>query len=190
MLVGIVNRQAGPTVLLTQRTAHLKKHAGQISFPGGGWEERDPHLEATALRETEEEIGLHPQDIEVLGQLSLYETSTAYGVTPIVGWVEPPLKLVADPFEVAEVFEVPLGWIMDRGNHRQESRGRNGRHDDPAASDYSSANLFRLAGRLWHRQDAGMGGERAVDFIGHYRVGIGGTHPRHLADHGWRAAGQ
>ncbi len=127
VLVGIVNRQAGPTVLLTQRTAHLKKHAGQISFPGGGWEERDPHLEATALRETEEEIGLHPQDIEVLGQLSLYETSTAYGVTPIVGWVEPPIKLVADPFEVAEVFEVPLGWIMDRGNHRQESRVRNGR---------------------------------------------------------------
>ncbi len=127
VLVGIVNHATGPTILLTQRTAHLKKHAGQISFPGGGWEEQDPHLEATALRETEEEIGLHQRHIEVLGQLSLYETSTAYGVTPVVGWVEPPFELTADPFEVAEVFEVPLGWIMDRDNHKQESRVRNGR---------------------------------------------------------------
>ncbi len=127
VLVGIVNRPAGPTVLLTQRTAHLKKHAGQISFPGGGWEEQDPHLEATALRETEEEIGLHPRHIEVLGQLSLYETSTAYSVTPVVAWIEPPFQLTADPFEVAEVFEVPLDWIMDRTNHTQESRVRDGR---------------------------------------------------------------
>jgi 8-oxo-dGTP pyrophosphatase MutT (NUDIX family) len=127
VLVGIVNHATGPTILLTQRTAHLKKHAGQISFPGGGWEEQDPHLEATALRETEEEIGLHQRHIEVLGQLSLYETSTAYGVTPVVGWVEPPIELTADPFEVAEVFEVPLDWIMDRNNHKQESRVRQGR---------------------------------------------------------------
>ena len=127
VLVPIVNRADGPTIILTQRTAHLKKHAGQISFPGGGWEEQDPHLEATALRETEEEIGLHQRHIEVLGQLSLYETSTAYGVTPVVGWVEPPIELTADPFEVAEVFEVPLDWIMDRNNHKQESRVRQGR---------------------------------------------------------------
>lgn len=127
VLVPIVNRADGPTILLTQRTAHLKKHAGQISFPGGGWEEQDPHLEATALRETEEEIGLHPRHIEVLGQLSLYETSTAYGVTPVVGWVEPPFDLTVDPFEVAEAFEVPLAWIMQRENHQQESRVRDGR---------------------------------------------------------------
>lgn len=127
VLVPIINRPAGPTILLTQRTAHLKKHAGQISFPGGGWEEQDPHLEATALRETEEEIGLHNRHIEVLGQLSLYETSTAYGVTPVVGWVEPPFDLTIDPFEVAEAFEVPLGWIMQRENHQVESRVRDGR---------------------------------------------------------------
>ncbi len=127
VLVPIVNRPDGPTILLTQRTAHLKKHAGQISFPGGGWEEQDPHLEATALRETEEEIGLHQRHIEVLGQLSLYETSTAYGVTPVVGWVEPPFDLTVDPFEVAEAFEVPLGWIMQRENHQTESRVRDGR---------------------------------------------------------------
>lgn len=127
VLVPIVNRQDGPTILLTQRTAHLKKHAGQISFPGGGWEEQDPHLEATALRETEEEIGLHNRHIEVLGQLSLYETSTAYGVTPVVGWVEPPFDLTVDEFEVAEIFEVPLAWIMERENHKRESRVRDGR---------------------------------------------------------------
>lgn len=127
VLVPIINRPTGPTILLTQRTAHLKKHAGQISFPGGGWEEDDPHLEATALRETEEEIGLHRRHIEVLGQLSLYETSTAYGVTPVVGWVEPPFDLTVDPFEVAEAFEVPLGWIMRRENHKTESRVRDGR---------------------------------------------------------------
>ena len=127
VLVPIVNRPDGPTILLTQRTAHLKKHAGQISFPGGGWEVQDPHLEATALRETEEEIGLHQRHIEVLGQLSLYETSTAYGVTPVVGWVEPPFNLTVDPFEVAEAFEVPLGWIMQRENHQTESRVRDGR---------------------------------------------------------------
>jgi 8-oxo-dGTP pyrophosphatase MutT (NUDIX family) len=127
VLVPIVNRKDGPTIILTQRTAHLKKHAGQISFPGGGWEAQDPHLEATALRETEEEIGLHNRHIEVLGQLSLYETSTAYGVTPVVGWVEPPFDLTVDPFEVAEAFEVPLAWIMQRSNHQKEARVRDGR---------------------------------------------------------------
>ncbi len=127
VLVPIVNRADGPTILLTQRTAHLKKHAGQISFPGGGWEEQDPHLEATALRETEEEIGLHNRHIEVLGQLSLYETSTAYGVTPVVGWVEPPFDLTIDAFEVAEAFEVPLAWILQRDNHQTESRVRDDR---------------------------------------------------------------
>ena len=127
VLVPIINRPSGPTILLTQRTAHLKKHAGQISFPGGGWEEADPHLEATALRETEEEIGLHNRHIEVLGQLSLYETSTAYGVTPVVGWVEPPFDLTIDPFEVAEAFEVPLAWILERENHQKEHRVRDGR---------------------------------------------------------------
>lgn len=127
VLVPIINRPSGPTILLTQRTAHLNKHAGQISFPGGGWEEADSHLEATALRETEEEIGLHNRHIEVLGQLSMYETSTAYGVTPVVGWVEPPFDLTIDPFEVAEAFEVPLAWILERENHQKEHRVRDGR---------------------------------------------------------------
>lgn len=126
VLVPLVARPEGPTVLLTQRTDHLAKHAGQISFPGGGMEPGDPHLEETALRETEEEIGLHRRHVEVLGQLDIYETSTAYGVAPFVAWVRPPFALTVDAFEVADVFEVPLTFILDRRNHTRESRVRDG----------------------------------------------------------------
>lgn len=126
VLVPIVNRPDGPTVLLTQRTAHLKKHAGQISFPGGGVEPQDRHHVETALRETHEEIGLHARHVTLLGRLSMYETSTAYGVTPVVGWVEPPFDLAVDSFEVAEVFETPLSFILDRANHVKETAMRDG----------------------------------------------------------------
>lgn len=126
VLVPIVNRPGGPTVLLTQRTSHLKKHAGQISFPGGGVEPQDPHHVATALRETEEEIGLAARHVTLLGRLSMYETSTAYGVTPVVGWVEPPFDLLVDDFEVADVFETPLDFILDRRNHVKETAMRDG----------------------------------------------------------------
>lgn len=127
VLVPLINRPGGVTVLLTQRTAHLQKHAGQISFPGGGWEPDDSDLVATALRETEEEIGLLRQRVEVLGQLELYETSTAYGVAPVVGWIEPPVVLTVDPFEVAEAFEVPLAFVLDARNHKRESAMRDGK---------------------------------------------------------------
>lgn len=126
VLVPIVNRPEGPTVLLTQRTAHLKKHAGQISFPGGGVEPDDPNHVETALRETEEEIGLSRRHVTLLGRLSMYETSTAYGVTPVVGWVEPPFDLEVDSFEVAEVFEAPLAFVLDRQNHVKETAVRDG----------------------------------------------------------------
>lgn len=126
VLVAIVNRPSGPTVLLTQRTAHLKQHAGQVSFPGGRVEPHDNHDVDTALRETEEEIGLDRRHVTLLGRLSMYETSTAYGVTPIVGWVEPPFDLKADPFEVADIFETPLAFILERRNHVKESVVRDG----------------------------------------------------------------
>jgi len=126
VLVPLVNRPEGVTILLTQRTAHLQKHAGQISFPGGGMEPDDPDLQATALRETEEEIGLPPDKVEILGALDLYETSTGYGVAPVVGWIEPPIELAIDPFEVAEAFEVPLSFVLDPANHARESRTRDG----------------------------------------------------------------
>ena len=126
VLVPLVARPGGPTILLTQRTEHLKNHAGQVSFPGGAREDGDPDIRATALRETHEEVGLAPEHVEVLGQLQVYETTSAYAVTPVIGWVEPPVALDIDPFEVAEAFEVPLSFLLDPANHERGSAMRDG----------------------------------------------------------------
>lgn len=122
VLVPIVARGGAPTVLFTQRTAHLKNHSGQISFPGGRAEAVDATPERTALRETWEEIGLAEERIEVLGRLSEYHTRTGYRITPIVGIVQPPFELQPDINEVAEVFEVPLAYLLDARNHQRHAR--------------------------------------------------------------------
>ena len=119
VLVPLVVRGDGLTVLLTQRTAHLTDHAGQISFPGGRAEAFDASAVDTALRETEEEIGLARAHVDVLGTLPLYFTGTGYAVTPVVALVHPPFDLTADPHEVAEIFEVPLPFLMDGLNHQR-----------------------------------------------------------------------
>jgi 8-oxo-dGTP pyrophosphatase MutT (NUDIX family) len=121
VLFPIVLRQDGHTVLLTQRTAHLRDHAGQISFPGGRVEESDHSTLHTALRETEEEIGLAREHIEPIGYLPEYRTGTGFRVTPVVALVRPPFDLKIDPFEVAEVFEVPLAFLLDPVNHQRHS---------------------------------------------------------------------
>ena len=120
VLVPVVDRPEGLTVLLTQRTDHLHHHPGQISFPGGRVEARDANPTMTALRETHEEIGLAPALVELLGQLPDYHTGTGFRVTPIVGLVRPPFEITPDSFEVAEVFEVPLAFLMDPANRRRE----------------------------------------------------------------------
>jgi 8-oxo-dGTP pyrophosphatase MutT (NUDIX family) len=121
VLVPIVARHDEPTVLFTQRTAHLKSHSGQISFPGGRAEAHDPGPEGTALRETWEEVGLPPERVELLGRLSEYHTRTGYRITPVVGIVQPPFDLKPDDNEVAEVFEVPLAFLLDARNHQRHS---------------------------------------------------------------------
>jgi 8-oxo-dGTP pyrophosphatase MutT (NUDIX family) len=121
VLVPIINRASGLTILLTQRTAHLRDHAGQVSFPGGRCEARDADAVATALREAQEEVGLDPARIEILGLLPEYRTGTGFAVTPVVGLVEPPLNLKLDDFEVAEAFEPPLAFLLDPANHRRHS---------------------------------------------------------------------
>ena len=126
VLVPIVDRPHGMTILLTQRTDHLHDHAGQISFPGGRAEPTDLDLQATALRETEEEVGLPRERIDLVGQLDIYVTRTGFEVTPVVGIVNPPFPVKPDPFEVADVFEVPLSFIVDPDNHEQDSRIHNG----------------------------------------------------------------
>jgi 8-oxo-dGTP pyrophosphatase MutT (NUDIX family) len=127
VLLLVVNHPEDPTVVFTQRTAHLADHAGQISFPGGRCDEGDCDPEDTALREAEEEVGIERGRIEVLGRLPEYHTSTGYRVTPVVGWAEPPLAYRPDPHEVADVFEVPLAFLLDPGNHRYESAFYKGR---------------------------------------------------------------
>lgn len=127
VLLLVIDHAGGPTVLFTQRTSHLPAHAGQISFPGGRCEESDCDPEATALRESHEEVGLDPSRVEILGRLPQYKTSTGFNVTPVVGWAEPPLEWAPDPDEVAEVFEVPLAFLLDARNHRHESAFYKGR---------------------------------------------------------------
>jgi 8-oxo-dGTP pyrophosphatase MutT (NUDIX family) len=108
-----------PTVLLTRRTDHLNDHPSQISFPGGRAEPEDADAVATALREAREEIGLAEAEVEVLGSLPTYTTSTGFVVTAVVGLVRPGVVLQPDPFEVAEVFEVPLSWLMNPAHHQR-----------------------------------------------------------------------
>ena len=128
VLLGLVARgEGGPHLLLTQRTAHLKDHAGQISLPGGRIETTDADAVAAALREAQEEIGLDPEGVEVLGELPIYDTVTGFRIHPVVGWIERPSQLVPDPFEVAEVFEVPLAFALDPRNHERDSYERDGR---------------------------------------------------------------
>jgi 8-oxo-dGTP pyrophosphatase MutT (NUDIX family) len=119
VLVPLVQRIDGLHVLLTRRTDHLRDHAGQISFPGGRSEPFDTSPVATALRETTEEVGLHPSHVEVLGQLPPYTTVTHYVVTPVVALVTPPFDLHLDPHEVAEAFEVPLAHLMSPAQHQR-----------------------------------------------------------------------
>jgi 8-oxo-dGTP pyrophosphatase MutT (NUDIX family) len=122
VLVPIVNRDAGLQVLLTQRSAALADHPGQISFPGGRVEPDDPSIVAAALREAREEIGLPEDRVAILGELASYETVTGYHVTPVVGWVEPPFDIAPDPKEVTDVFEVPLAFLLDAANHQRHFR--------------------------------------------------------------------
>jgi 8-oxo-dGTP pyrophosphatase MutT (NUDIX family) len=119
VLVPLVERDGGLTVLLTQRTAHLRDHAGQISFPGGRAESTDKDAVATALREAEEEVGLARRHIDVIGSLPQYRTVTYYDVTPVVALVRPPFELMLDSHEVADAFEVPLAFLMTPANHQR-----------------------------------------------------------------------
>jgi 8-oxo-dGTP pyrophosphatase MutT (NUDIX family) len=127
VLVPIVDRPDGLQLLLTQRTAHLDNHAGQISFPGGRVEESDASREETALRETEEEIGLPRSRVAVLGRLPVYDNLSGFRITPVVGWIEPPFDLKPDPFEVESAFEAPLAHFLDPANYQRRQfhfRGR------------------------------------------------------------------
>lgn len=122
VLVPLFERPQGLTVLLAQRTQHLQHHAGQISLPGGGIEPSDADEVAAALRETEEEVGIPPRCVEVVGRLEPLATVTGFRITPVVGFVDPAVELRLDPFEVEHAFEVPLAFILDPKNRERRSR--------------------------------------------------------------------
>ena len=118
VLIPLLLQPNGLSVLLTQRTTHLRDHGGQISFPGGRMDPEDAGPNETALRESEEEIGLERERVEIIGQLPEYLTVSGYSVTPIIGLVKPQAEYVLDEFEVADIFEVPLSFLMDPANHQ------------------------------------------------------------------------
>lgn len=125
VLILLVEHGDQLNVVLTQRTAHLYDHAGQISFPGGRQDEGDADIIATALREAAEEIGTDSSQIEIVGTLPQYVTVTAYEITPVVAKSKPQ-KYTCQPFEVADVFEVPLAHLLDEKNWRRDSFMREG----------------------------------------------------------------
>jgi 8-oxo-dGTP pyrophosphatase MutT (NUDIX family) len=122
VLVPLYVQDGGLHAVFTKRREDLRRHPGEISFPGGRYDEGEPDLTATALREAQEEIGLDPARVEILGELTTYETVTGYRVAPVVGWVEPPFELRLDAKEVASAFEVPLAFLLDPANHLRHFR--------------------------------------------------------------------
>jgi 8-oxo-dGTP pyrophosphatase MutT (NUDIX family) len=127
VLVALVPRDAGITLLLTRRTEDLPDHGGQVSFPGGRVHPEDADAVAAALREAAEEIGLARERVLPIGRLDTYVTRTGFEVTPVVAVATPPFELVADPREVAAIFELPLAFVLDPTNHRLASRVFEGR---------------------------------------------------------------
>ena len=148
VLMPVVARPEGATVLLTRRAPDLASHAGQVSFPGGKIDPGDASAEDAALRETEEEIGLARDRIEVLGQLGERVTGSGFRVTPVLGLVRPPFPLAPASAEVETVFEVPLSFVLDRRNHRTETRYQKGVERVFYVLPYGGFYIWGLTARL------------------------------------------
>jgi 8-oxo-dGTP pyrophosphatase MutT (NUDIX family) len=148
VLVPLVTHADGLTMILTQRTEHLNDHAGQISFPGGRIEPGDDHPAATALRETEEEIGIANDRIEVVGRLGLHDIASGFAVVPVIGFVAPPIIYTLDAFEVAEAFEVPLDFLLDPANRQIGRIEYGGRMHDYFYFDYNGRMIWGATARM------------------------------------------
>ncbi|MES2584695.1 MAG: CoA pyrophosphatase [Pseudomonadota bacterium] len=144
VLVPLVMRDGGLTVLLTERTTHLSSHSGQVAFPGGKADPEDADAIDTALREAEEEIGLERRFVQVLGTLPIYTTGSAFLVTPVVALVDAAHSVIANPHEVADVFEVPLDFLMDPANHRRHAVDWAGSRREWLSMPYTDATTERF----------------------------------------------
>lgn len=144
VLVPLIERPSGPSVILTVRAAGLPSHAGQISFPGGRTQPEDGSPVATALRETHEEIGVAPDFVEVLGTLGVHKGGLGFSVTPVVGVLRAEAAFQPSPREVAEIFEVPLAFVGDLANHRTESRVHKGVAYNMFAAPYGPYHIWGL----------------------------------------------
>jgi len=142
VLVPVVARDGRLNLLFTQRTPHLAAHAGQISFPGGRVEAADADRADTALRETEEEIGVARRHVQVLGALPDYVLATGFRITPVVGWIEAPFETRPDPFEVADIFEIPLEHFLDAARYQRHEYHFNGRHRHYVAIPYQGRYIW------------------------------------------------
>lgn len=142
VLVPLIDRSRELTVLLTQRTDHLHDHAGQVSFPGGRIDPGDADAIDAALRETEEEVGIPRDRVDIAGRLDDYVTGTGFCVTPVVGFVNTPFAVKPDPFEVADVFEVPLSLVLDRNNFERHSRVWKGRERQFYVLPFEDRNIW------------------------------------------------
>lgn len=155
VLVPVVAREPEATVIFTLRTAHLASHAGQIAFPGGKIDATDASPAAAALREAEEEIGLAPARVETLGYAAPYHTRSGFRIVPVVALVPPDLDLVPNPEEVADVFEVPLGFLMNPDNHRinyrQAPTGRRYFYEMPYGDRYIWGVTAGIVRRIYER---------------------------------------
>jgi 8-oxo-dGTP pyrophosphatase MutT (NUDIX family) len=151
VLIPVLQHETGLSVLLTQRSAELKHHAGQVSFPGGRMEASDTDIEATALRETREEIGIQEDRVAIIGYLEPMPTVTGYAVSPVVGFVDGSVELVIDRTEVEYTFEVPLDFLAEPGNHRMVAREWQGLTFSMVEFHYEGQRIWGATAQMLYR---------------------------------------
>ncbi|MHA7873404.1 MAG: CoA pyrophosphatase [Hyphococcus sp.] len=144
VLVPLIPRPEGVTVLLTVRSSDMPSHAGQISFPGGKAHPEDDSAVATALREAHEEVNITPDSVDVVGALGVHKGGLGFSVTPIVGVIDPQTDFLPCPREVAEIFEVPLGFVADLNNHITEQRTHKGVKYNMFAAPFGRYHIWGL----------------------------------------------
>jgi len=150
VLIPLIEREEGMHILLTRRTDTLRSHPGQISFPGGRIEPDDPSIEAAALRESQEEIGLPPNQVEILGRLGCWRIRTGYIIYPVIGMIELPVVLKPDPSEVAEIFEVPLSFLLNPKNHKPHIVEYDGQRHEFVAMPYGEYYIWGATAGMLH----------------------------------------